>query len=96
VESGRYAHVSVTDTGIGMDQKTLQHIYDPFFTTKPVGEGTGLGMSIALGVIKAHGGQINIQSEPGEGTCVEVFLPLVPPRNKWKEHGGRGRFDNLM
>jgi len=73
---GRYAKTSVTDSGIGMDQKTLHHIFDPFFTTKEKNRGTGLGLASAYGIIKNHGGVINATSEVGVGSTFNVYLPL--------------------
>jgi signal transduction histidine kinase/CheY-like chemotaxis protein len=76
---GRYLRVSVTDTGHGMDPETLRHIFEPYFTTKPDGEGTGMGMSVVYGIVKAHGGEITVHSRPGEGTTIHVFLPAAAP-----------------
>ena len=76
VEPGRYAHVAVTDTGIGMDEKTLQHIYDPFFTTKEKSRGTGLGLASAYGIIKNHAGIIHAESEADHGTTFNLYLPV--------------------
>ena len=76
VEPGRYALVSVTDTGIGMDQKTLQHIYDPFFTTKEKTRGTGLGLASAYGIIKNHAGIIHADSNVDNGTTFNLYLPI--------------------
>jgi hypothetical protein len=69
------AQLIVTDTGFGIDEQTLAQIFDPFFTTKPVGKGTGLGLTRALGTVKAHGGTVEIQSAPGQGTCITIQLP---------------------
>ena len=68
--------IEVVDTGIGIADADLSRIYDPFFTTKVVGQGTGLGLSITYGVIKEHQGRIECQSRPGEGTRFLVSLPL--------------------
>ena len=77
---GPYVCLTVSDTGVGMDDATLARIYDPFFTTKPVGSGTGLGMSIVYGMVQQHGGYIHVVSTPGEGTNVEMrFVPAESP-----------------
>lgn len=72
---GRYVRLTVTDTGHGMDEITLQHIWEPFFTTKPAGKGTGLGLSVVYGSVKQSGGFVRVDSEVGSGTAVQVFWP---------------------
>jgi two-component system, cell cycle sensor histidine kinase and response regulator CckA len=74
---GKYVELSVSDTGVGMDEKTLHKVFEPFFTTKPKGEGTGLGLSMVYGVIKNHGGTVKIESKLGVGTLVTLYLPAV-------------------
>ncbi len=72
---GRYAKVSVTDTGIGMDTQTQQRAFDPFFTTKEMSRGTGLGLASAYGIIKSHGGIINVHSKKSHGATFNIYLP---------------------
>jgi len=74
---GNYASVVVTDSGRGMDSATLERIFEPFFTTKPPGRGTGLGLSVTLGVMRSHDGAIVVTSRPGHGTSFRLYFPAV-------------------
>ncbi|HEY9155541.1 MAG TPA: ATP-binding protein, partial [Opitutaceae bacterium] len=91
--------LTVTDTGTGIPPELLERIWDPFFTTKEIGKGTGLGLSTVLGIVKGHGGAVNVSSPDGGGTRFEIFLPALltdndepapPPRSPLPRGNGEG------
>jgi PAS domain S-box-containing protein len=77
---GPHAVIRVSDNGQGMERSVIEKIFEPFYTTKRVGEGTGLGLSTALGILKSHGGFVQVESEPGKGTTFGIFLPATVSR----------------
>jgi PAS domain S-box-containing protein len=74
---GEYARLTISDTGIGIEKETMKKIFDPYFTTKATGKGTGLGLSVVQGIVKRCHGDICIYSDPGKGTQIQVYLPIV-------------------
>ena len=77
IKAGRYICFSVIDTGSGMDKEVLEHIFDPFYSTKAPGKGTGLGLSVVYGIVKQHGGGIQVKSELGHGSEFNIFFPSI-------------------
>ncbi|SLM28268.1 Two component protein (Response regulator/sensory box histidine kinase) (fragment) [Desulfamplus magnetovallimortis] len=81
IKPGKYLELKVQDTGKGMDKSIVEKIFDPYFTTKEEGEGTGLGLAIALVVIEEHNGFIKVDSEPGKGSCFQVYFPVLDKKS---------------
>lgn len=77
LHEGAYVRLAISDTGHGMGQATLEHIFEPYFTTKKFGEGSGLGLSVVHGIIMGHGGAITVEATPGQGTMFTVYLPRL-------------------
>ncbi len=80
---GRSVILEVSDTGHGMDDETLQHVFEPFYTTKELGRGTGLGLAMVYGIVELHGGRITCESAPGKGTSFRIFLPAFESADKF-------------
>jgi two-component system NtrC family sensor kinase len=74
--SNRKIKIEITDSGVGIDEKNLKQIFDPFFTTKSTGKGTGLGLAVCYGIITAHGGKIEVESNENRGTTFYIVLPV--------------------
>lgn len=82
LQPGPYLKLSVGDTGKGMDPEIVEKIFDPYFTTKQKGEGTGLGLAVVHGIVKSHGGVLSLGSEPGKGTVFNIFFPIVKTKTE--------------
>ena len=80
VTPGNYVQLSVSDTGIGINRSQIKRIFEPYFTTKPKGKGTGMGLSVAHGIVESHGGIIRVESSPGKGSCFRILFPMTMQR----------------
>lgn len=86
LKPGAFLQLTVADTGVGIDPKHLHRVFDPYFTTKDVGKGSGMGLAVVHGIVKSHGGLIKLGSDPGKGTRVDVFFPLInSPKHDYRE-----------
>ena len=82
LNEGQYARLTVSDTGVGMDDATLERIFEPFFTTKAVDKGTGMGLSVVHGIVRSHQGDILVDSKKGKGSSFHVYLPVTSAEKK--------------
>ena len=89
LQPGHYVKLTVSDTGYGIDPAIVQRVFDPFFTTKSKDEGTGLGLSVVYGIVKSHGGMINVYSEQGKGAAFHIYLPRIIQTQAKKENADK-------
>src|SRR5690606_17600622 len=89
VEHGEYVKFRFADTGCGMDRAVIEQAFEPFFTTKTSGKGTGLGLSMAYGFVRQSNGHIEISSQPGEGACIDIYLPRCTRKVEQKRIRGK-------
>ncbi|MDD2364924.1 MAG: response regulator [Desulfuromonadaceae bacterium] len=82
LQPGNYIEISVSDSGTGMDKEVIEHIFEPFYTTKGIGKGTGLGLAAVYGTVKEHSGSVSVFSEPAIGTVFKLYIPVVEEQNK--------------
>jgi CheY-like chemotaxis protein len=89
--AGRWAHLKISDTGMGMDNAVQERVFEPYFTTKKPNEGTGLGLATVHGIVANHRGHIFLESEPGLGTSISIFLPIVSREEEKGDLSEEGR-----
>jgi CheY-like chemotaxis protein len=77
LQTGKYLRLEVSDTGTGIEKEYMERIFEPYFTTKPMDDGTGLGLSVVHGIVTSHGGHVTVYSEPGQGSTFHVYLPVI-------------------